>query len=304
MQSRKQEGSVPLSRDMSLHMHKSCRPAEIRLRRGKESGFILTLELLLLMTIFGTVIYFGFQMYQKWLVNSIDPMGGAQTVIYDNAGGGLGNSNIITRAEAYNSFDAPVFLSRPDKTAAALLGVRANGFTSRQRVYFDAANCTGNAFLLDPSDTGAQYGPIADLNELEGVAFAIGPNNVLYRIDGTIGGGTLAAGPPVLVSEYQSEAYDNPATGADERCKVFPQPDESDGGANPNNLHSNVLGPVILTYPSAYITPFWAPAKLGSAPGMAAVPGTMPTLPGVPEGQPLPTLTGTGHQPSGSEGAP
>ena len=134
-----------------------------RAKRSREGGFLLTLELLLLLSIFGIVIYFGLQLYEQHVISSIDPMGGPQTVIYD------GNSNPVSRAEAYSPNEGPQFIYRPtsngdltlpnartDPKDAALLGARSDGFTTRQRVYFLGANCTGPAYLLDPS---ADYEP-------------------------------------------------------------------------------------------------------------------------------------------------
>ena len=78
----KGEGILP-SRDTSSCIRKNGSSIS-RKRRRDQGGFIITLELLLLLTILGVVVYFALSLLQERWVNSIDPMGGAQAVVYDN----------------------------------------------------------------------------------------------------------------------------------------------------------------------------------------------------------------------------
>ena len=122
-------GCSLLSRQVSHPMHKSCRTVEIRRLRGKESGFLLTLELLLLLTIFSTVIYFGMQLWQQYLVKNADPFGGHTVRVYDKGGTSTTAADLVGVAESFTTNETPLLVYRPYAAGtgpgpvAALLGV-------------------------------------------------------------------------------------------------------------------------------------------------------------------------------------
>lgn len=120
----------------------SSRPARRRIRRTSESGFIQTLELLVLMAIFGTVFYFALELAYGWLIQQIDPLGGKQVTVYDQTG------SFITRTNSFVGNEAPVRVFRTDTHEAAILGVRAEtdgGFTTHQRLYYTGSYDCGQS---------------------------------------------------------------------------------------------------------------------------------------------------------------
>lgn len=161
------------------------------MRRRRESGFIITLELILLLTIMGVVFIFALALIQKHLIESISEPFGRSILVFDSTGP-KGNSRAIGRATSFNVYEAPQIVYRiPDKTEpiAALLAVRPSNFTTRQSVYYTNAGCTGSTYMLNPlSPISPTVGEISDLYALQGTAFAIGVDpanaaktNVLFR---------------------------------------------------------------------------------------------------------------------------
>lgn len=193
-------------RTTSMHHQtgRGCGDVAVRAQRSRQSGFILTLELLIILTILGTVVYFALDIYQRWLIASIDPMGGNHVLVYD------ANGNQVVRARSFVGNEGPMKIFRVNNDAAAILGTRLDGFTSRQRIYFTdfdnpGSPCTCDEFskwVLDPTlSAGAavewlrwsvqpsgnptpvgptaltdMHGhPISDFYTTQAIAFAVGP---------------------------------------------------------------------------------------------------------------------------------
>lgn len=294
-------------------------------RRRSQRGFIQTLELLILMAIFGTVIYFALELVNRWLIAFIDPMGGKNVVVYD------ANGTFITRTKSMVGNEAPLLVYRINGAEAALLGLRAEtngGFTTRQRLYFSGTTtCDPNdpdayLWILDPTtaagaatnylpwDTTADpilsalpspiypYGhPISDFYSLQTIAFAMGPDGLLYRAYGS-----ESSNPPLPVgydptifgypaSEWDSQRYD--AT----RCRQI-GPDTT-LPASANN-EQTTLAAYLMQVDTAYTVNdkngipfapnFWSPSRISSTPPPVVVDSEGPAFAPTPLDETSPAI--------------
>jgi hypothetical protein len=230
---------------------------EFRRRRKKASGgFILTLELLLLVSIFSVVVVFALVLVQQHFVRSVSDPFGRTIFIYDSTPP-KGSSKLVGRAVGFNPLEAPQIVYRipdPAEPLAALLGVRPAHFTTRTTVFYDNAGCTGGSWMLDPTNAAAgASGEVSDLYALQGTAFAIGLSggnqNVLFR-------STPGAPPGAMPqSRWISERY-----GAS--CQpVAPDP-----------LLQAALIPstAVADMSAVYAPPYWTPDAVSGTPLSAA----------------------------------
>jgi hypothetical protein len=227
-------------------------PVTRRHRRRQSPGFILTLELLLLISIFSVVIIFALVLMQRHFVQTVSDPFGRTIFIYDSKPP-KGSSVLIGRTVSFNQYEAPEVIYRipdPAEPVAALLGVRASNFTTRPSVFYDNAGCTGGTWMLDPQNpaSGAS-GEISDLYSIQGTAFAIGTvggsQNVLYR-------STPGAAPGVTPqSRWVSERYTA-------NC----QPVAADAA-----LQAALIPAVAVSDMSTiYIPPYWTPDRVSGTP--------------------------------------
>jgi hypothetical protein len=210
-------------------------------------GFILTLELLLLVSIFSVVVIFGLALLQRHFVQSTADAFGRTIFVYDSTLP-LGNSRLIGKAVGFNQYESPLVVYRiPDPSAplAVLLGVRPNHFTTRQSVFYDSPGCSGGTWMLDPANPLAGVaGEASELYALQGAAFAIGTNggsaNVLFR-------STSGAAPLTTPqSRWVSERHDTPC-----------QPVADD----PALRAALVPAPAVSDMSTIYAPPYWVPAQ-------------------------------------------
>lgn len=224
--------------------------------RPKSPGFILTLELLLLLSIFSVVIIFALALIQQHFVQSVSDPFGRTVFIYDSTPP-KGSSLLIGRAVGFNQYEAPEIVYRvPDaaEPVAALLGVRPANFTTRPAVYYDNAGCTGGTWLLDPTNSAAgASGEVSDFYSVQGTAFAIGigggSQNVLFR-------STPGAAPAAMPqSRWVSERYSA-------NCQPV----------TPDPLLQAALVPATLVsdMSTIYVPPYWTPDKVSGTPVSAA----------------------------------
>jgi len=188
-----------------------------RARRGDERGFIITLELVLIFTILGIGLLVGLvairnALFVWWQKKQ------AQTVwVFDSTTAGLGGPFILGPVRDFNEHETPrlFYIDRgvtwgpnpaPNNVFnfRAFIGVRDDRFTSRHRIFYYNANCTGQACIagagredqdnnavgtpevgeaggigyLYALQQGPSYGIGADLNQTFGVAN--------YRFPGTL----------------------------------------------------------------------------------------------------------------------
>jgi len=229
--------------------------SRLKRRRGAR-GFILTLELLVLLSIFGVVAIFIMVMIQQKFVQEAGDYFSRTIFIYDSKAPS-GSSRLIGKAVSFNALEAPEVVYRDAASSpplAALLGVRASNFTSRQSVFYDNANCTGPSWMLDPTNpTAGTVGEVSDLYGLQGTAYAIGVSgtdqNVLYR-------STPGAAPLTTpASRWVSERYN---------LNCQPVVDDA-------VLRAALIPASLVTSMSAiYTPPYWTPSKLVGPPISAA----------------------------------
>lgn len=226
------------------------------MRRRGSAGFILTLELLILLTIFGVVAIFAMVLIQQHFVNEAGDYFGHNIFIYDSKMP-AGSSVLVGRAVSFNALEAPQIIYRvptPTPPLAALLGVRAANFTTRPSVFYDNANCTGASWMLDPANpVSGTVGEVSDLYSLQGTAFAIGVSgtdqNVLYR--------STPGAPPGATpqSRWVSERYSA-------NCQAVADDPVLRGALIPANL--------VFSMSTVYVPPYWTPAGIVGPPLSAA----------------------------------
>jgi hypothetical protein len=218
-------------------------------RRKRSRGFILTLELLLLLAIFGTVIVFALVLVQQHFVQSVSDPFGRTVFIYDSTS----PSVLIGRAVGFNQYEAPQVIYRipdPAEPVAALLGVRPANFTTRPSVFYDSPTCTGGAWMLDPTNAAAgASGEASDFYATQGTAFAIGiaggSQNVLYR-------STSGAAPGAMPqSRWVSERYSI-------NCQPV--------AADPVLQAALVPATLVSDMSTIYQPPYWTPDKVSGTP--------------------------------------
>ncbi len=227
------------------------------MRRRRPRGFILTLELLVLLSIFGVVAIFVMVLIQQHFVQEAGDYFNRTIFIYDSKAPS-GSSVLVGRAVSFNALEAPEIIYRDPSSSpplAALLGVRANNFTTRQSVYYDNANCTGASWMLDPTNpTSGTVGEVSDLYGLQGTAYAIGisgtDQNVLYR--SRPGGGAPAVTP---ASRWVSERYSL-------NCQPVIDDPVLRAALIPANL--------VTSMNTIYTPPYWTPTTLVGPPISAA----------------------------------
>ncbi len=232
-----------------------CSPVRSVRRRGS-AGFILTLELLILLTIFGVVAIFALVLIQQHFVNQAGDYFGRTIFIYDSKQP-AGSSVLIGRAVSFNALEAPQIIYRvptSNPPLAALLAVRAANFTTRPSVFYDNPNCTGGSWMLDPANpVSGTVGEVSDLYSLQGTAFAIGlsgvDQNVLFR--STPGAAPVATPQSRWVSERYSA-----------NCQTVADDPVLRGALIPANI--------VFSMSTIYVPPYWIPTGLAGPPLSAA----------------------------------
>lgn len=173
----------------------------------KQKGFILTIELILIITILVIGSFAGIVMVRDALfkrhMNKVD----SQTTIIDQS------DKLIGVAIGFDEHQAPLVFyydRESDQSYRALIGIRDDRFTSREAVYYSAPNCTGDPCIKTLSnemtdsrgtDQITATGNVSYFNALQqGPNYAIGS-------DGTVKGALLrstAQACPVDDDQIQS----------------------------------------------------------------------------------------------------
>lgn len=296
---------------------------------GREKGFIITLELIVLMTIFGVVFLFAFQMIEKWLINEVGNYFGTKILVFDSTGP-AGSAKFVGKAVGFDEFGAPLVIIRDTTLSpppAAVLGIRSwqnypnpapaspGGFASRMRVYYRAANCAGSPVMLNPyardwgsqnlnngtTITGRSDEPVQDVYALQGIAYAIGydpatgSSQTLFRLAG-VNANTFSY---AIRSYWDSEIY--PSGACVDLSTAAPLP--------VLNRVQDATAVAILADPTAgagaFQTPFWIPAATNNI--ITAISGGSMTFAPATNGEasaPPPTPVKPGYQAPCAEGTP
>ncbi|MEH6734906.1 MAG: hypothetical protein V7690_09690 [Shewanella sp.] len=217
----------------------------ISTRLRKQAGFVLTIELILITTILIIGSFVGISAVRNALVKSQVAQQNRDITVADSNGVKLGKMLSLNEHETpiVPFIDGGVAPLAPDpahKNYRAILGVRDDRFTSREPVYYDSPNCTGNPCIKGISDETSDNrgvdnidasGAVSYLHALQG-----GPNYAIGRSDDGIIGHLYRSTPlqcPVDISDIQSrymsqrvvtgtpcEAFEVNQTEADVSCLV------------------------------------------------------------------------------------
>jgi hypothetical protein len=139
-----------------------------RRRRIRPQGFIITLELILIFTILviGTLV--GVIAVRNALFRLAQAKAQFEVVLGDSS-----DPQVLIKPVNYDLCETPQILCKdPEDGLFALIGVRPERFTSRDRVYFTGAGCTGAAYVATPGDASL---PVGYLNALQNQTYAVGP---------------------------------------------------------------------------------------------------------------------------------
>jgi hypothetical protein len=140
----------------------------LRRRRGHSTGFIITLELILIFTILAIGSLVGVIAVRNALFQFYTAKAQFDVVIGDS-----NDPQVLVKPVNYDLCEAPQILCKdPELGLFALVGIRPERFVSRDRVYFTAAGCTGTPYVATPGDASL---PVGYLNALQGVSYAVGP---------------------------------------------------------------------------------------------------------------------------------
>tara|TARA_R110001583_G_scaffold93541_1_gene236495 strand:- start:3963 stop:5171 length:1209 start_codon:yes stop_codon:yes gene_type:complete len=147
-----------------------------------QGGFIVTLELILIVTIlvFGSLV--GVVAVRDALFKYYVGQQSQQAVISD------ANGNVLGKAVDFDEHEAPriFYIDRGQRqNFRALVGIRDDRFTGREPLYFAGASCQGDPCIKSPSNE------TADSSGVDGIA-ATGAVGYLYGLQGTP---TYAIGP-------------------------------------------------------------------------------------------------------------
>jgi hypothetical protein len=155
----------------------------LRRRLAHSTGFIITIELILIFTILviGTLV--GVIAVRNAVFRLVETRLASRLLVNDAA-----DPPLTIKPISFDVCEAPQFLCPdPSNGLDALLGIRPTGLVSRDQIYFTGPGCTGDLYLARPGDSTL---PVGYLNALQGVSYGVGPGDFLspagrlYRSDG------------------------------------------------------------------------------------------------------------------------
>lgn len=181
---REPEGSDELkSVPQTAGFHRFSAYGEAPNRRCRhQAGFVITIELLLIVTILVLGSLVGLVAVRDALVKHYSDNQSQQAIVAD------ANSNLLGKAVDFDEHDAPriFYIDRTGGQAhRVLVGVRDDRFTAREPVYYSGSSCTGTPCVKSTSDEVADNtgvdgvsgsGSVSYFNALQG-----GPNYAVGR---------------------------------------------------------------------------------------------------------------------------
>lgn len=207
-------------------LHKRTRrPRKI----GAQGGFVITLELIIIISILGFGTLVGIVMIRDALVKHYVAKQSSETLVAD------ANGRILGEAIDFDEHDAPriFYVDRSGAIAyRTLIGVRDDRFTSREAIYYSGSACTGVPCIKTTSDEltssrGMDYlpgtGNVSYFNALQG-----GPNYAVGRGGSGLPGNLFRESLlmcPVAASQLQSRWMSQKVTSG-EPCESVQLDDE------------------------------------------------------------------------------
>ena len=162
-------------------------------RPSRQAGFILTMELMIILTVLGIGLLVGFFAVREALFKYFVTEQSKAVYITDANGTNMGE------AIGFDEHEAPllVYVDRSlDENYRALIGVRDDRFSSREPVYYTLPNCAGDPCMKRPSQESVDNqgvdlipgsGAVSYLYALQqGPTYAIGAGPSGDRIKGSL----------------------------------------------------------------------------------------------------------------------
>ena len=199
----------------------------IRRRRSRgvprrQAGFVITVELLLIVTIVLLAVVVALLALRNALVDSGVAL--RRPLVFDNT---PPDGRLVGKVVDFDDSETARVLRRdPNNGLAVLLGVRRDRFATHTPVFYAGDSCTGVPYVHDPSSFDVVLDPEVErrfgfLAELQGVVYAVGAGGLVGPAS-PFGSGLLfrndpaaLPGAPVVASVYIStwELADGPLPG-------------------------------------------------------------------------------------------
>ncbi|MBG9993059.1 MULTISPECIES: hypothetical protein [unclassified Pseudoalteromonas] len=166
------------------------------MKKHYQQGYILTIELILIITILIIGSIGGVILVRDALIKRHQTKVDNQITVVD------ANNRPLGIAVSFDEHQAPLIFYTDrgaNNTYRALIGIRDDRFTSREAVYYDAPNCQGNPCLKGLSDEATDSQGVSKLNNTGNVSYINalqqGPNYAIGQLGNTVIGQLLKSTP-------------------------------------------------------------------------------------------------------------
>ncbi|MGY8836137.1 MAG: hypothetical protein ACKVH6_05380 [Enterobacterales bacterium] len=166
------------------------------MKKHYQQGYILTIELILIITILIIGSIGGVILVRDALIKRHQTKVDNQITVVD------ANNRPLGIAVSFDEHQAPLIFYTDrgaNNTYRALIGIRDDRFTSREAVYYDAPNCQGNPCLKGLSDEASDSQGVSKLNNTGNVSYINalqqGPNYAIGQLGNTVIGQLLRSTP-------------------------------------------------------------------------------------------------------------
>lgn len=166
------------------------------MKKHYQQGYILTIELILIITILIIGSIGGVILVRDALIKRHQTKVDNQITVVD------ANNRPLGIAVSFDEHQAPLIFYTDrgaNNTYRALIGIRDDRFTSREAVYYDAPNCQGNPCLKGLSDEATDSQGVSKLNNTGNVSYINalqqGPNYAIGQLGNSVIGQLLRSTP-------------------------------------------------------------------------------------------------------------
>ncbi len=176
----------------------------IRPHTRSQSGFIITVELILIFTIVILATLVALAGVRNALIDS--GIAFRRPLVFDSA---VPDAQLVGKVVDFDDSEtARVLRLDPNDGLTILLGVRSDRFATHTPVFYSADDCTGTAYVHDPSSFGAPLNLAVEqrfgfFDELTGVVYAAGAGGPIVA-GSPFGPGLLYRNDPLAVSSAPS----------------------------------------------------------------------------------------------------
>ncbi|WP_025563344.1 hypothetical protein [Psychromonas sp. SP041] len=162
-----------------------CKVIPAKASLNKQGGFVLTIELILIITILVIGSFVGITAIRDALFKQKIKQQDRSVLVADS------NNNVLGEVINFDEHDAPQLLyidrttTNPPKNYRALIGVRDDRFTSREPIYYTALNCQGDPCIKPTSNETLDSSGVSRLPNTGAVSYfqalQNGPNYAIGR---------------------------------------------------------------------------------------------------------------------------